>query len=189
MANDWQMPRRSDACAACERPFEIGDPLHAFLYELAEGYVRSDYCDACEPKADPPPVGSWRTTRRAPATRKPAFDAEGIFTLFEQLDGATEPGRRQLRFCLALLLWRKKTLRLDGSEIVDGVEHWRFTAVRGGTPHDVIRPELDDAEVERLSVQLEAVMAGEAAPELVEQLTGRGDTQDVASGSGGAADE
>lgn len=170
MANDWQMPRRNDACARCEKPFEIEAALRAFLFETPQGYVRSDYCESCEAPTDPAPVGSWRTVRRAPATKKAVFDADAIFTLFEQLEGTAVASQQQLRFCIALLLWRKKVLRLEGSQADGGVESWRYSSARGSASYEVVRPELDDAEVERLSVQLEALMSGEASPELVEQL-------------------
>ncbi len=162
MAGEWNMPRRTDACVGCRRTFEVGESLRAFLYRSEAGYERRDYCLRCEPPADPAPLGTWKTRRPEPAARRvQAFDREAVCSFFECLEGARDPAQVQLRFVVALLLWRKKVLKLERTAELGDHDVWEFVVVRSGTVHRVERPDLDEAQLERLSTQLERLLAGQ----------------------------
>lgn len=162
MATEYQMPRRSERCCACDRRFEVGDAIQACLFETPGGYERRDYCVAC-PRPDDVPLAMWRTRRPEPAVpRATPFDREAILAFFRRLAGADTPAKLQLRFVLALLLWRKKVLVLDSSRTSDdGTETWHFTMPKTDNAYDIQRPDLDEARIEQLSAQLEALLAGE----------------------------
>lgn len=160
MSTEWSMPHRADVCAACGRGFEIGEAFQAFLYEAESGYVRRDFCCDCEPPAEPAALGHWKTRRPEPVARRLApFDREAIYGFFERLEDASEPSQVQFRFVLALLLWRKKVLRLERTVPGSAGEAWEFITVRTATPHRVMRPDLDEEQLERLSEQLEQLLA------------------------------
>jgi hypothetical protein len=162
VVDDWQMPRRAEACAACRRGFEPGEPIRAYLYEFPEGYERRDYCANCRPPDEPFAIGAWRTRRPEPTTKKTAaFDRQAIYRFFERLDDADTPEKQRLRFILALLLWRKKVLKFNGSETRDEHEVWRFGAPHTDEMHAVVRPDLDEDQLERLGAQLELLLTGE----------------------------
>ena len=163
MSSEWNMPRRAEQCGRCGRTFESGEPFHAYLYKTDAGYARHDYCESCPPAAEPAALGSWRTRRPEPTVRKlQPFDREAIYGFFQRLEDAHEPGQVQFRFVLALLLWRKKVLKLEQTRDEPGGEVWEFTMPRTGSVHRVERPDLDEAQLERLSTQLELLMAGRA---------------------------
>lgn len=162
MTHEWQMPRRGEACSACRAAFEPGTAFNAYLYETSAGYERRDFCLICSPPAEPEPIGFWRTRRPQPTARKVApFDREAVFAFFQRLSSPDTPERVQFRFVLALLLWRKKVLKFDDTVHADGNEIWRFTQPQTHDSFDVVRPELDEAEIERLSNQLEQLLAGQ----------------------------
>lgn len=167
MATDWQMPRRSDACCGCGVVFEPGANLTAILYDTLTGYERRDFCDACQPPADPSALGSWRTRRPMPTTRKTvAFDREAVLGFFQRLTNAESPEQLRFRFVLALLLWRKKALKFESSDTRSDGEYWRFTSVSSKERWDILRPELDEEEIDRLSKQLESLLASVSADAL-----------------------
>ena len=93
------------------------------------------------------------------ATRSRQFDRRAIYALFRRLDPGSDPRRQQLRFVLALLLWRKKVVTLDRTRPSDAGEVWEFRDPRTEETFDVSHPELDDNAAEQLSQQLEAVLA------------------------------
>lgn len=160
MAGDWEMPRRSDCCRACQTVFEPGTAFNAFLYDAPTGYERHDFCLNCNAPIEPPPLGSWRTRRPLPAARKSfAFDREAVLGFFHRLRLAGTPEQQRFRFVLALLLWRKKALRFESSDARADGEYWRFAVPSSGERCDVLRPELDEEEIDRLSAQLEALLA------------------------------
>lgn len=168
MATDWQMPRRGEACFACQTAFDFGTIFHAFLYETQQGYERRDYCLTCDPPTEPATLGSWRTRRPQPTVRKAAvFDREAVLGFFQRLSKAERPEQIQFRFVLALLLWRKKVLKFDSTQTLEGQEHWRFLLPVTQESYDVLKPELDEEEIEKLSGQLEDLLAGAGGdPEL-----------------------
>jgi hypothetical protein len=158
------MPRRGEACAGCHRHFAVGERFAVHLYEAADGYERREFCEQCPPPPQPEPVAAWQTRRPAPAAKRTAtFDRETIFGIFERLENADQPAQVQLRFVLALLLWRKKVLRLEGTTATDGQEAWEFVVVQTGAAQRVVRPDLDEQQLEQLSTQLESLLAGEIA--------------------------
>lgn len=177
MRNDWTMPRHAEVCAACGRPFEIGAIFQACLHEVAAGYERRDYCLECPPSEDPAPVAAWKTRLPEPvATKLQPFDREVIYRFFERLEETDEPHSLQFRFVLALLLWRKKVLKLERSLESAGREIWEFVAPRSGAAHRVERPDLAEDELERLGAQLEQLLAGQ--PGDVEFVTTAGPAED-----------
>lgn len=177
MSTDWQMPRRHDACVACAASFEIGAYFRAYLYETPAGYERRDFCLGCTPAEPCEPIGSWRARRPEPSTRRVrAFDREAVLGFFQSLAGAESPEKLQFRFVLALLLWRKRMLKFESSEVCDGVDTWVFLLPATGERCRVGRPDLDETRIEELSRQVEDLLAG-----------GPGELESVASGEGAQA--
>ena len=161
VASEWQMPRPGKTCAGCRRGFEDGETFQALLDETPEGYERRDYCLDCPPPAEPVPIATWKAHRPPAQSKKPqTFDREAVYSFFLRLEDADEPEKLRLRFVLALLLWRKKVLKFTQSTETDGGETWEFSTPRTGENHHVHRPELDEEQLERLSLQLEHLLAG-----------------------------
>ena len=140
--------------------------MTACLYETPEGYGRRDYCEACPVPDEPPAVAAWRTRRPMPVEKKArVFDRATVYQFFERLVEPETPEQRQLRFVLALLLWRKKVLKLKGSDAGPEGEVWHFVATGNTATFEVVRPDLGEDELERLGTQIETLLAsGDAAP-------------------------
>ena len=164
MADDWHMPRPGKECIVCAHIFEAGEDFQACLYDTPQGYERRDYCSRCAPSIAPPPIGNW-TTRRPETVSKitHALDYQAIYTFFRQLDETDQPEKIRLRFILALLLWRKKVLKLERSVTVDQREVWEFRLPATEELHRVERPALVEEQIEQLSNQLEQLLVGEPA--------------------------
>lgn len=160
MAKEWEVPKRSNACTACGRPFVDGEALAAYLQADGESYARRDQCLACDPPSDPPPLGTWRTRAALPSATGPVFDREGLFALLAGLGAASDPQPQRLRFVLALLLWRRKTLKLEDTRNDPDGELWIFRSTRSDDRYEIRRPDLDEGQAEQLSAQLEQLLAG-----------------------------
>ncbi|MBI5866425.1 MAG: hypothetical protein HZB38_18295, partial [Planctomycetes bacterium] len=108
-------------------------------------------------------LAQWRTRRPLPTTQKVApFDRETVLAFFRRLEKAETPEQIQFRFVLALLLWRKKALKLADTITEADREIWRFTQAQTQDAHHVVRPDLDEEQMERLSRQLEQLLAGQS---------------------------
>lgn len=115
MADDWKIHRDRKAC---ERP---GCPLPTsrswFAVLTWPDCVRHDLCDACFQeherhcaKAEPPIF--WRTVRKATGNKEPVLDLNSLRALFDRLASVDDDRARALRYFCALLLLRKRVLRM-----------------------------------------------------------------------------
>ena len=111
--DDWHITRDRKAC---ERP---GCPLptaahHFAVLEFPE-CVRKDLCDACfvdlERRAAAPLV-FWRAMRKQPGSRELVLDLASLRALFDRLGTVDGDRARSLRYFCALLLLRKRLLKL-----------------------------------------------------------------------------
>jgi hypothetical protein len=144
----------------------VGAGFRVFLSLVDGAFQREDVCDACPAPAHGGVVGWWRTRRKAPPERRShAFDREAVYSFFTRLEEDAQADKRQFRFVLALLLWRKKVLKLTDTADRAGEEAWNFVAVHDGRKFAVVRPDLDEAQIERLSEQLEALLSGGEWPQ------------------------
>lgn len=165
MTQEWQIPRSGERCSTCSHEFEVGERYRASIHEAAAGLERRDFCLNCQSNQDAAAVGSWVTRRPEPAHRKGvSFDRESLLSFFQNLADDSDEQRRQFRFVLALLLWRQKTLKLADTVLDGDTEVWHFVEPRGAETYRVVRPDLGEAEIERLSCQLETLVTG--GPEL-----------------------
>lgn len=163
MATDWEITRTTGKCFATERTFAEGEAYYAALFETDEGVERRDYA---EDAWQGPPEGCfcfWRG--RVPVKeKKPAtvsVDREMLTQLFCRLEDEDSPAKQQFRFVLALLLMRKRLLKLDGTQIEDGQEYWELRLTSDQSTHRVLNPRLGQPEIDRLSIQLQTILSGE----------------------------
>src|SRR5262249_55453180 len=123
-----------------------------------------EFCLDCLPPELPIALASWRTRRPQPAAKRThAFDREAVLGFLQRLGEPDSPQKVQFRFVLALLLWRKKVLKFDGSQPDGAGELWNFRLPVSGEKYAVERPDLDEEEIESLSAQLEQLLAGDTA--------------------------
>lgn len=167
----YSVAKGTGVCAASGRAFTPGEEFMAALIEKAgePGLSRLDYSlEAWERGPRPANVlGSWRVrfTPNPPA-RHALLSDEELLDLFEELSGATEARRLSFRYLLALLLVRRRVLRLVGEKRVEGKGVIVVKARRDGdgAPElEVVDPGMDDAAVADAIDQLGQVVGGDAA--------------------------
>ncbi len=115
MSDDWKIQRDR---RACDRP---GCPLPTskswFAVLLWPECVRRDLCDACfqdhERKcaAGEAPI-FWRALRKSSGSKEPVLDLNSLRLLFDRLGTVADDRARALRYFCALLLLRKRVLRM-----------------------------------------------------------------------------
>jgi hypothetical protein len=172
MVEDWEVSRTTGRCAASDRPLAEGEAYYAVLLETAAGFERRDYAvDAWQG----PPEGTfcyWRG--RVPVREKKpgtyAVDMAILSQLFTQLEDAQSEPKQQLRFVLALLLMRKRLLKMDRGTTEEDREYWHLRMTSDQSMHRVLNPRLEKEQIERLSAQLTAILSGAIdALQVVEQ--------------------
>ena len=126
------------------------------------GFERNDYCLSCWGNLEPKAFCFWRTRVPQPAEKqKLLVDDAVLLTLFERLAEAQQRVKVNLRFVLALILMRKRILKYERTDIQDGRELWIMGQVREQTKHEVVNPQLDEAQIQEVSEQLSSILRSE----------------------------
>ena len=111
----WTFRRRKGLCAACERAFADGEGHFSLLGIEGEELARSDLCIGCwqlGPASREHALFWWRTRHEVARRKGLALNLEAIEALFHGLARREERHLNELRYLLALLLLRKRRLKL-----------------------------------------------------------------------------
>lgn len=115
MTDDWKIHRDRHACDKPGCPL----PTSRCWFSVLEwpACVRRDLCDACFADherrcADAEPPIFWRTLRKSTGSKEPVLDLVSLRTLFDRLGALDDEKARSLRYFCALLLLRKRVLRM-----------------------------------------------------------------------------
>ncbi len=148
--NDWNIQGRSRACQRCQRPFADKESYHTLLFEIRHGFERVDVCGAC-----------WDEQHRHGATERKGFIShwQGLFSvppaappepirrdsaeaLLRQLMERDAPEWRPAAFILAVMLERKRLLKLREQALHEGRRVFVYELPRTGEIFSVSDPEL-----------------------------------------------
>lgn len=111
---DYDISRCTRRCAATDRELQPGEAFYSVLVPSGGQVLRQDF--SVEGWKGPPEnaLGWWKSSM-ADASRKPQWAPhEVMLEFFEGLEN--DPSREDLRYVLALLLVRRRVLRLESEE-------------------------------------------------------------------------
>jgi hypothetical protein len=118
--NDWNIQSRSHGCQACQKPFEDKQPYHTLLFWDKGEYSRQDICDPCwqlqygggsiDRKGF---ISFWKGVYQAPpAAPQDPIQKENAETLLRKLIELNDPKHGPACFILAVMLERKRVLKV-----------------------------------------------------------------------------
>ena len=156
---EWKIAKSAFQCKTCGEKFAPGAAFFSALLEAGAGFERSDFCPRCFQERRPERVYSyWKTMAPdgdAEAQSRPVVDLDSVLDFFRRLAGERDPRRQAFRFVLALMLARKKALKLEGpARGADGGETLVFVERRGGERHAVVQPALAEEELAAVGEEL-----------------------------------
>jgi hypothetical protein len=112
---DYEVQRCTRQCAKTGRDLGPGEPFYSVLLADGAKLLRQDFC--LEAWEGPPEgaVGWWKSQMPQPqATRARLAPNEVMLQLFDQIEG--QPDKQDMRYVLALLLVRRRVMRLEQSD-------------------------------------------------------------------------
>ena len=113
MQLDFEIQRSTRRCAATDRPLEPGEVCYSVLEVRGADIVRKDYAASAWTAPPAEAFGWWKSRVPEPHAKKIKLAPnEVLLELFDQL--AERPECEDMRYVLALLLVRRRVLRLDG---------------------------------------------------------------------------
>lgn len=145
---EYQIQPNTRHCFATGRELQPGERYYGVLLEEEGKFVRRDY--SVESWHGPPQGAfSFWMGRLVPpqGKRYQPIDDEMLMECFERLEGQLEPNRVRFRYVVALLLMRRRRLRLEATQPEGGQEVMTMRCARSGSRCAVVNPGLTDEEL------------------------------------------
>jgi hypothetical protein len=160
---EWKISKRSRSCSVCQREFRSEEVLYSGIAEIDGKFTRRDVCIPCWDKK--PELFSFWKTQMPRREVKRLEDINAMQEFFKKLleKPSEDPSRHKITYLTALLLARKRRIRLAGSK--DG--KLRIEKTWDGEATEIVDPVIADAELETLKeqmVQLFVVELGDGSP-------------------------
>ncbi len=112
MLLDFEVQRCTRRCAATDRALAPGEECFSVLEVQGADVIRKDFCREAWSGVPENAFGWWKSRVPEPTAKKIKLAPNDVLLeLFDQL--ATQDGQQDLRYVLALLLVRRRVLRVD----------------------------------------------------------------------------
>jgi len=155
---EWNIQSRAHACERCAQPFADKQPIHTLLVDERSVLRRTDICEDCWQKEAAAVtrdrkgfVSQWQGVYETPPAHPvEAIQKESAETLLRKLAGQNDPKHGPAAFILAIMLERKRLLKVKEQIKRDGQRIIVYEQPKTGDIFTVTDPDL------RLD-QLEAV--------------------------------
>jgi hypothetical protein len=190
LMNEWNIQSRSHGCQACEKAFVDQQVYHTLLFDEKQDFRRLDICEPCwqaqysqgasERKGF---VSYWHGVYQAPPPAPPeAIQKENAESLLRKLIELNDPKYAAVGFILAVMLERKRLLKVKEQFVREGQRIFIYEHPKSGDLFTIPDPNLQLTQLEQVqrdvATLLEhgfnpapdapsgpAVAAGEPAPE------------------------
>jgi hypothetical protein len=154
---DWKIEKSTFTCFSCRKAMAEAEPYFSALFPYGAAFQRRDFCLACWPVPEEP-FSFWKTAVPRKEEKK-KVDRRAIMDFFERLYAAEDPipARARLLYLFALILLRKKVLKLVDVSTEGGGEVLACERVGTGERFIVPNPGIADSEIEGLREEMSRV--------------------------------
>ncbi|HLY74197.1 MAG TPA: hypothetical protein VKU80_08770 [Planctomycetota bacterium] len=156
-AEEWKISKRGRSCSVCQREFRSEEVLYSGIAEVEGKFTRRDVCIPCWEQK--PELFSFWKTQMPRREVKRLEDINAMQEFFKKLleKPSEDPSRHKVTYLTALLLARKRRIRLAGSK--NG--KLRIEKSWDGEAVEIPDPVIADAELETLKEQMEQLFVVE----------------------------
>ena len=153
---EWNIQLRAHACQACQKPFADKEFFHTVLYDQKHSYERLDVCEACwngqfsQGAADRKGfVSHWVSVYAAPPAAPPEpIGKENAESLLRKLIEQNDPTHPGARFILAVMLERKRLLKVKAQVTEEGRRIFIYEHPPSGDLFQIADPNLQLDQLE-----------------------------------------
>jgi len=155
---EWNIQSRAHACQGCGKHFIDKQPYHTLLLEDRQQYLRQDICDACwqtqfvEGASDRKGfISQWQGVYHAPPPAPPeAIQKESAESLLRKLIESGDPKHGPVCFILAVMLERKRLLKVKEQSQRDGHRVFVYEQPKTGDLFTITDPNLQLNQLEEI---------------------------------------
>ncbi len=124
---EWNIQSRAHACTACGKSFSDKETYHTLLFDEKAEFRRSDVCQPCWEKQYSQGardrkgfISYWQGVYQAPPPRTEAIQKENAESLLRKIIELNDPQYSSAAFILAVMLERKRLLKVKEQVVRDG---------------------------------------------------------------------
>ncbi len=163
--NEWNIQSRAHACEACQQPFADRQSYHTLLLDVPPDLRRTDICEPCwqrqSAQGAPPPAGfisQWQGVYEAPPPVVDAIQKETAETLLRKLIEQNDPSHAPAGYILAVMLERKRVLKVKEQIFRDGKRTFIYEQPRTGDIFTIADPDLHLDQLEQVQRDVAALL-------------------------------
>jgi len=146
-------------CARTGRELKPGEAYYSVLSESPDGFVRTDCC--AEAWTGPPEgaIGFWRSVvPQGTKERRTVIDASVLMDCFVRLTESEDDYKRNFRFILALLLLRRKALKLVGTSREVNRDILVLRVPASDEEYRVVNPDMSEEQLAAMQSEVEKML-------------------------------
>lgn len=162
---EWNIQSRAHACEACGRHFADKENYHTLLFDEKADFRRSDICQACwlkqysqgarERKGF---VSYWQGVYEAPPPPNEPIQKENAESLLRKLIELNEPQYIPAGYILAVMLERKRLLKVKEQVVRDGHRVFIYEQPTSGDIFTIVDPNLQLNQLESVQRDVAALL-------------------------------
>jgi hypothetical protein len=170
--NEWNLQSRSHACQACHKPFADKEPYHTLLLEEKQEYQRLDICHGCwdaqyreGASVRKGFISQWQGVYLVPPAAPPdAIQKESAESLLRKLIETNDPKHGPVCYILAVMLERKRLLKVKEQVQREGRRVFIYEQPRTGDIFTITDPNLQLNQLEEVQRATAELLAHGANP-------------------------
>ncbi len=163
--NEWNIQSRARTCEACGKLFTDQEQYHTLLFDEKQDFRRLDVCTACwegqfndgarERKGF---VSCWRGIYEAPHVAPDAIQKDTAESLLRKLIEQNDPRHAPAGYILAVMLERKRILKVKEQLVRDGRRVFIYEQPRTGDVFTIVDPALKLDQLEEVQRDVAALL-------------------------------
>lgn len=155
--NEWNIQSRGHACEACGKSFADKEQYHTLLFDEKQAFRRSDVCAACWEKQFSEGarerkgfLSYWHGIYEAPAPAPEPIQKDTAESLLRKLIELNDPRYIPAGYILAVMLERKRLLKVKDQVKRDGRRLFIYEHPKTGDLFTILDPELQLNQLEQV---------------------------------------
>jgi hypothetical protein len=163
--NEWNIQSRAHACEACGKPFADQEVYHTLLSEERTELRRADICSGCwqqqfsEGARDRKGfISYWQGVYEAPPPPTDPIHKETAETLLRKLIEQDDPRNVPAGYILAVMLERKRVLKVKEQILRDGKRTFIYEQPKTGDVFTITDPDLRLDQLEQVQRDVAALL-------------------------------
>jgi len=165
MIFEWNIQSRAHTCSACGKPFADKQSYHTLLYDERGDLKRSDICDPCwqaqhsdgarEKKGF---ISYWHGIYEAPPPPSDPIQKENAESVLRKLVELKDPKYAAASYILAVMLERKRLLKVKEELVREGQRVFVYEQPRTGDVFTITDPNLQLNQLEAVQREVASLL-------------------------------